>query len=108
MTTLQNLQFQLKRVNKRKAELEKQISEIQNQIQKDKYEFYGLTLDKKYKLTDNYGEYCKSRNMSYNPEWLRRTYHVVYVFDDAVHLQERLNEGGLILFVPFEYLLEDK
>lgn len=110
MPNLDRLKLDLKRVNKRKADLERQIAELEFDEMKSKVESLGLSLDKIYRVDEQWTNWYKISDEHFNGETFLTHFHyrIENVDEQGVNLAQITGDdyGGFHIYSPFEYLIE--
>lgn len=106
MPSLERLKLDLKRVNKRKADLERQIAELEFDEMVKRLNVLGLSLDKIYTLDKYYIEwYYHISNIHLPDSYLDFEYHIDKMANEHEVWLKTIDESIYVL-APVNLLLE--
>lgn len=104
MTRIDKLKFDLKRINKRKAAIEREIENLEFDEFEDDVKELGLNLSKLYRVDDSYVNWCKSNNISCYGSVKNVEYYIEGIVEK--NLVRVKSHDGISIVVPVELLIE--
>jgi len=108
--SLDFLKLELKRVNRRKANLENEILELEWQQTKEKLDLLGLSFDKIYRVDMRWITWYNENHQAFGNEGFLSNfeYRIEMIDENGVYLSQITDDelGGFHIYSPVDLLIE--